>query len=85
MVNYPSFNPNNRQEMTGHKIRNKVATYTFEPGSIKKPFAVYTALETKSVDYNYTINTSLGFELNNKPLKDYKDLGILDLKGIIQK
>jgi len=85
MVNYPSFNPNNRQEMTGHKIRNKVATYTFEPGSTMKPFAVYTALETKSVDYNYTINTSLGFELNNKPLKDYKDLGILDLKGIIQK
>ncbi len=85
MVNYPSFNPNNRQEMTGHKIRNKVATYTFEPGSTMKPFAVYTALETKAVDYNYTINTSLGFELNNKPLEDYKDLGILDLTGIIQK
>ena len=85
MVNYPSFNPNNRQEMTGHKIRNKAATYTFEPGSTMKPFAVYTALETKSVDYDYTVNTSLGFQLKNKPLKDYKDLGVLDLEGIIQK
>jgi len=85
MINYPSFNPNNRQEMTGHKIRNKAATYTFEPGSTMKPFAVYTALETKVVDNNYIINTSLGFQLKNKSLKDYKDLGILDLEGIIQK
>jgi cell division protein FtsI (penicillin-binding protein 3) len=85
MVNYPSFNPNNRHEMTGHKIRNKAATYTFEPGSTMKPFAVYTALETKAVDNNYIIDTSLGFQLKNKPLKDYKDLGVLDLEGIIQK
>ena len=63
MINYPSFNPNNRQEMTGHKIRNKAATYTFEPGSTMKPFAVYTALETKAVDDDYIINTSLGFQL----------------------
>ena len=85
MINYPSFNPNNRQEMTGHKIRNKAATYTFEPGSTMKPFAIYTALETKAVDDDYIINTSLGFQLENKSLKDYKDLGVLDLEGIIQK
>ena len=85
MINYPSFNPNNRQEMTGHKIRNKAATYTFEPGSTMKPFAVYAALETKAVDDDYIINTSLGFQLENKSLKDYKDLGVLDLEGIIQK
>jgi cell division protein FtsI (penicillin-binding protein 3) len=85
MINYPSFNPDNRQEMTGHKIRNKAATYTFEPGSTMKPFAVYTALKTKAIDNDYIINTSLGFQLKNKPLEDYKDLGILNLKGIIQK
>ena len=85
MINYPSFNPNNRQEMTGHKIRNKAATYTFEPGSTMKPFAVYTALKTKAIDNDYIINTSLGFQLKNKPLEDYKDLGVLDLEGIIQK
>jgi cell division protein FtsI (penicillin-binding protein 3) len=85
MINYPSFNPNNRKEMTGHKIRNKAATYTFEPGSTMKPFAVYAALETKAVDDDYIINTSLGFQLENKSLKDYKDLGVLDLEGIIQK
>ena len=85
MINYPSFNPNNRQEMTGDKIRNKAATYTFEPGSTMKPFAVYAALETKAVDDDYIINTSLGFQLENKSLKDYKDLGVLDLEGIIQK
>ena len=85
MINYPSFNPNNRKEMTGDKIRNKAATYTFEPGSTMKPFAVYAALETKAVDDDYIINTSLGFQLENKSLKDYKDLGVLDLEGIIQK
>jgi cell division protein FtsI (penicillin-binding protein 3) len=51
-----------------------------------KPFAVYTALETKSINYDYIIDTSLGgMQLKNKPLKDYKDLGILSLEGIIQK
>ncbi len=86
MVNYPSFNPKNRNEMIGQNIRNKAATYTFEPGSTMKPFAVYTALETKSVNYSYTINTSLGnIQLKNKTLKDYRDLGILNLEGIIQK
>ena len=85
MINYPSFDPSNRQEMTGHKIRNKAATYTFEPGSTMKPFAVYTALKTKAIDNDYIINTSLGFQLKNKTLEDYKDLGILNLEGIIQK
>jgi cell division protein FtsI (penicillin-binding protein 3) len=85
MINYPSFNPINRKEMTGHMIRNKTATYTFEPGSTMKPFTIYTALETKVIDDDYMINTSLGFQLQNKPLKDYKDLGTLDLEGIIQK
>ena len=86
MVNYPSFNPKNRNEMTGQNIRNKSATYIFEPGSTMKPFAVYTALETKSITYDYMIDTSLEeMQLMNKPLKDYKDLGVLSLEGIIQK
>ncbi|MBT3548812.1 MAG: penicillin-binding protein 2 [Gammaproteobacteria bacterium] len=86
MVNYPSFNPKNRRELTGQNIRNKVATNSFEPGSSMKPFAIYTALDSKSIDYNFSINTSQEeIRFKKKYLKDYKDLGVLNLEGIIQK
>ena len=86
MVNYPSFNPKNRQEMTGENIRNKAATFAFEPGSSMKPFAIYTALDTNSVDYNYVIDTSQEkIKFKNEYLKDYKDLGVLSLEGVIEK
>ena len=33
MANYPSFNPNNRKELFGPKIKNGVISISFEPGS----------------------------------------------------
>ncbi|PSV53069.1 penicillin-binding transpeptidase domain-containing protein [Photobacterium sp. GB-1] len=45
MVNAPSFNPNNRNDRQPYKMRNRVITDTFEPGSTVKPFVVYTAMK----------------------------------------
>ena len=87
MVNYPSFNPDNRKEMSGKKVQNLVTSSLFEPGSTIKPFTGYTALHTGSHDINDVINTSHGFKLtkNSKLLKDYKNLGFLTLEGVIEK
>ena len=38
MINYPSFNPQNRHEYKGNKIQNLAVTELFEPGSTIKPF-----------------------------------------------
>ena len=87
MVNYPSFNPQNRHEYKGDKIYNSVVTELFEPGSTIKPFIVYTGLYNKSADINQTINTSSGLRLTNdsKRIMDYKDLGRLSIEGVLEK
>ena len=46
----PSYNPNNRAELTGAQLRNRVITDLFEPGSTLKPFTVALALETRQGD-----------------------------------
>ena len=87
MANYPSFNPNNRNEFKGENIKNKVVSSVFEPGSTIKPIIGYAALSSGIVDLDDTINTANGLKLHNKSklLTDYKNLGLLTLEGVIQK
>ena len=86
MVNYPSFNPNNRNEFRGEKIKNKVVSSVFEPGSTIKPIIGYAALTSGTVSLIDKINTSNGLKLYDKSklLTDYKNLGLLTLEGVIQ-
>jgi len=87
MVNYPSFNPNNRNEFRGEKIKNKVVSSVFEPGSTIKPIIGYAALTSGTVSLIDMINTTNGLKLYDKSelLTDYKNLGLLTLEGVIQK
>ena len=87
MANYPSFNPNNRNEFKGENIKNKVVSSVFEPGSTIKPIIGYAALSSGIVDLDDTINTANGLKLHNKSklLTDYKNFGLLTLEGVIQK
>lgn len=55
MVNAPSFNPNNRNDRQPYKMRNRVITDSFEPGSTVKPFGVLEAMESGIVDENTLI------------------------------
>ena len=86
MVNYPSFNPNNRNEFRGEKIKNKVVSSVFEPGSTIKPIIGYAALTSGTVSLIDMINTTNGLKLYDKSklLTDYKNLGLLTLEGVIQ-
>ena len=87
MINYPSFNPDNRREYKGQKILNKAVSSLFEPGSTIKPFIGYAALDYGAIQTSDVINTSNGLKLsmNKKLLRDYKDLGQLTLQGVIEK
>ena len=87
MINYPSFNPKNRQEYRGDRIQNLAITELFEPGSTIKPFIIYTGLYHKSADINDTIDTSSGLHLTkgSERLMDYRDLGELSIKGVLEK
>ena len=71
MVNAPSYNPNNREDIDplSGTVRNRTITDTFEPGSTVKPFVVLAALEHKVVKRDEIINTR-GFMLNGHGIKD---------------
>ena len=49
LANYPSYDPAERQNLTGAQLRNRALTDTFEPGSTMKPFIAALALETGRV------------------------------------
>jgi cell division protein FtsI (penicillin-binding protein 3) len=86
MVNSPSFNPNNRSNVSAHRIRNRAITDTFEPGSTAKPLAVLAALEFGSVELNDTLDTSPGWmRVGGSMVQDGKNHGKLDLTGVITK
>ena len=60
MVNAPSYNPNNRSDLQSAKMRNRVITDAFEPGSTVKPFVVLAALENNVADESTIIDTGNG-------------------------
>jgi cell division protein FtsI (penicillin-binding protein 3) len=86
MVNQPSFNPNNRDDLKGYLYRNRDVTDTFEPGSTVKPFTIAAALESGLFKPSTIINTSPGYLMvGSNTIRDEHDYGRLNLLQIIQK
>lgn len=88
MVNYPSFNPNNRPASMSDVFRNRAVTDTFEPGSTIKAFTVACALESAKYKPDSTIDTSPGWMRVDRNLRhmvrDERNNGVLDLGQILQ-
>ncbi|MBD3586116.1 peptidoglycan glycosyltransferase FtsI [Salinimonas sp. HHU 13199] len=85
MVNAPSFNPNDRSDVSPRRMRNRVLTDAFEPGSSMKPLAVLSALEFGNVDIGDTVDTHPGWmRLGGSLVKDHRNYGELTLEEIIQ-
>lgn len=69
MVNYPSFDPNDRLHFDPSAARNRAITDTFEPGSTIKPIVALAALETGEVDWTETFDTR-PYIVNGKMIRD---------------
>jgi len=87
MVNQPSYNPNNRNDLNKDRVRNRVATDVFEPGSTIKPFTVAAALESGKFHPDTVIDTGSGFlRINNRfMVRDIHNYGRIDVSRVIQK
>lgn len=84
MANSPSYNPNNRQSMQPHQMRNRSITDTFEPGSTVKPLVILEALRQGIVDIDSTINTSPGWmRIGGRRVSDSRNLGELTLGEVL--
>ena len=86
LANYPSYDPNNRKNLTGEQLRNRALTDIFEPGSTMKPVTVALALEQKKVTPNTVISTSPGrMTIGGATIGDVHNYGALTVNGVIQK
>ncbi len=86
MVNAPSYNPNNRSDWQSFKMRNRVITDAFEPGSTVKPFVVLAALANGIADENTIIDTGDGvMRIGGSRVRDTSKVGKANLQMILKK
>ncbi len=85
MVNQPSYNPN-RSNIDSDGLRNRAITDVFEPGSVMKPFAVASALETGRWTPTTPIDTTPGrINVSGHTISDHHNYGPIDLTRLITK
>ena len=86
IVNQPSYNPNDREQLQPDLYRNRAATDIFEPGSSVKPFIMAAALASGQYRTDSVVNTSPGFlKVGIKTFEDEHNLGAIDLATILAK
>jgi cell division protein FtsI (penicillin-binding protein 3) len=86
LVNYPSYVPDKRKNLTGEQLRNRALTDTFEPGSTMKPITVAMALEAGRIKPQTIIETGPGrYNIGGFTISDTHNYGTLTVEGVIQK
>lgn len=88
MVNQPSYNPNNRAEISPARIRNRALTDTFEPGSVMKAFSVASALNSGKYEPDSLIDTGRGWMTvvgRRTPITDEHPGGLMTVTSVLQK
>lgn len=86
LANWPTYNPNNRENLSGAQLRNRAVTDTFEPGSVMKPFTISLALEKGHVRFDTVINTAPGhLTIGTATISDAHPHGALTVAQVIQK
>ena len=86
LVNFPSYQPSDRRNLRGSRLRNLALTDTFEPASTIKPFIVGLSLETGRVTPNTVIQTTPGYlTVGGATIRDGKSHGALTVAEVIQK
>lgn len=86
MANVPTYDPNDRGSLHGEKLRNRVFTDMFEPGSTLKPFGVALAMEKGIVKPTTRIDTGNGrLSIGPATITDTKPHGTVSVIEIMQK
>jgi len=86
MVNQPSYNPNDRAQLSADRYRNRATNDILEPGSTVKPFIVAAALESGRYNPASVIDTNPGWMVvGAKTIEDHHNLGLIDLTTLISR
>jgi cell division protein FtsI (penicillin-binding protein 3) len=85
LANLPTYNPNDRSDLTGAQLRNRVVTDTYEPGSTLKPFTISLALAEGVVSPQTIVDTAPGrFTIGTATISDSHAHGALSVADIIK-
>ena len=86
LANYPSYNPNQRRNLTGAQLRNRALTDSFEPGSTVKPFIAALALDKGLVKPESMIDTGNGrMQMGSFTISDVRPSPTMTLNEVIQR
>lgn len=86
LANYPSYDPEQRRNLSPNQLRNRALTDIFEPGSTMKPFTVALALEKKLVTASSRIDTAPGrISIGGSTIQDSHPQGVMTVAEIVQK
>jgi len=86
LANLPTYNPNNRNRLSGAQLRNRAITDTFEPGSTLKPFTVALAVDLGKVRPDTIIATAAGsFAIGHATIHDAHHFGDMTVAQVIQR
>src|SRR5690606_20838196 len=86
LANLPSYDPNRRETLRGDRLRNRVLTDTFEPGSIMKPFTAALALDLGRITPSTQFDTGNGrFQFHGATITDVSRNGVLDVAGVLRR
>ena len=86
LANWPTYNPNNRENLSGAQLRNRAVTDTYEPGSTLKPFTIAQALDSGKVRFDTIIDCAPGrLTIGSATISDAHPHGALTVAQVIQK
>jgi cell division protein FtsI (penicillin-binding protein 3) len=84
VANQPGFNPNDREQYSAARYRNRAVTDIFEPGSSFKTLVMAAALESGRYQPDTRIDTT-PVTVGTKLIQDKHALGIIDATTVLAK
>lgn len=85
MVNQPAYNPNDRDQVSPARYRNRAATDIFEPGSSIKPFIAAAGIASGRYHPDTIIDASEPVRVGVKLIHDHNTLGPITLTTVLAK
>ncbi|MDP2869394.1 penicillin-binding protein 2 [Methyloversatilis sp.] len=85
LANWPTYNPNNRAQLSGPPLRNRAFTDTYEPGSTIKPFVAAMALDAGRYSFDTPIDCTGKLHFGRYAIGDAHPHGVLSVAEVIQK
>jgi cell division protein FtsI (penicillin-binding protein 3) len=86
LANRPTFNPNQRKQITPAALTNRAVSYIYEPGSTFKLVTIAAALDEKLTNPDEIFDCQMGsIVYNGMRIRDAKPHGLLPVWGVLSK